>query len=142
MASSSDAGHQLERIRLIGQLPEPISHYADAVRSGNTVWISGMLPVDADGELIGGEDVVAQTEQVFRNLAAVLEHVGASFADVVKVMVFLRDVSDRAAINPVRERHFGDARPASTLVEVSGLAHPQALVEIEAVAQVSRGALL
>jgi reactive intermediate/imine deaminase len=124
-----------QRIRLDGILAEPLSHYVDAVRAGETVWISGMLALDAAGELVGGDDVVAQTEQVLSNLAVVLEHVGASFADVLKVTVFLTDIGDRATINPVRQRWFGEARPASTLVAVAALAVPGARVEIEAVAQ-------
>jgi reactive intermediate/imine deaminase len=124
----------IKRIRLADALPEPLSHYADAVRGGDTLWISGMLAFDLDGSIVGGADVVAQTEQVFRNLGLVLTHCGAGFEQVVKVVVYLIDVNARPAINEVRKRHFGDARPASTLVEVSGLAHPDALVEIEAVA--------
>jgi 2-iminobutanoate/2-iminopropanoate deaminase len=123
----------VEPIRLPDRLPEPISHYTDAVRAGDYVWISGMLGVDRDGGLADAADVVAQTEQVFENLKSVLDHVGAAFADVVKVTVFVVDMSHRAEINPVRQRFFGQARPASTLVEVSALALPEALVEIEAV---------
>ena len=66
----------------------------------------------------------------------VLKAAGCSFADVVKVTHFLLDVNDRAAINPVRQELFGEARPASTLVEVSALAVPGALLEIEAVAAI------
>jgi reactive intermediate/imine deaminase len=124
---------QIERFRLANRLPDPMSHYTDAVRAGDTVWISGMLAFDRDGELVGASDVVAQAEQIFSNLRAMLDHVGATFANVVKVVVFVTDMSHRAAINPVRERHFGPARPASTLVEVSALAHPDALLEVEAV---------
>jgi reactive intermediate/imine deaminase len=126
----------IERIRLADALPEPLSHYTDAVRGGDTLWISGMLAFDSDGSIVGGADVVAQTEQVFRNLELVLRHCGAEFENVVKVVVYLIDVSARPAINEVRKRYFGDARPASTLVEVAALAHPEALVEIEAVAHV------
>ena len=63
-------------------------------------------------------DVVAQARQVFANVGAILAAAGATFADVVKVTVFLTDVDDRAAVNTVRQEVFGDARPASTLVEV------------------------
>ena|SRR5579864_5259713 len=127
---------KIERIRLPDVLPEPMSHYTDAVRAGDTLWISGMLALDAEGSLVGGGDVVAQTEQVFRHLESVLSHCGAGFEHVTKVTVFLRDVGARPAINEVRKRYFGEARPASTLVEVSALAHPEALVEIEAVAHI------
>jgi reactive intermediate/imine deaminase len=128
----------VRRIRLAGQLAEPISHYTDGVVAGGFLYVSGMLPVDASGELVGAGDVTRQSEQVLGNVAAVLTAVGASFDDVVRVGVFLRDMADREAINTVRRRYFGDARPASTLVEVSALAHPEALVEIEAVALLPR----
>ena len=121
-----------EEIRVPG-LAEPISHYTDAVRAGDLVFISGCVPVDADGRLVPG-DVVAQTRQVFANIGAVLAASGAEFGDVVKVTVFLVDVDDRAAVNTVRREVFGAARPASTLVEVSRLAIPGARVEVEAVA--------
>jgi 2-iminobutanoate/2-iminopropanoate deaminase len=128
----------VRRIRLAGRLAEPISHYTDAVEAAGFLYISGMLPFDAAGELVGGGDVIRQTEQVLGNVAAVLAVTGASFADVVRVGVYLRDMADREAVNTVRRRYFGDARPASTLVEVSALAHPGALVEIEAVALLPR----
>ena len=125
-----------EEIRAEGQ-PEPLSHYTDAVRAeGPLLFVSGVVPVDAEGRLVGSGDVVAQSRQVFANLGAVLAVGGASFADVVKVTVFLTDVGDRARINPVRQEVFGEARPASTLVEISALAVPGAKIEVEAVAVV------
>jgi 2-iminobutanoate/2-iminopropanoate deaminase len=124
-----------EEIRVAG-LAEPISHFTDAVRAGNLLFVSGFVPVDGDGRLVGGDDVVAQVRQVFANLGAVLAAAGATFADVVKVTVYLTDIADRARINPVRQEVFGDTRPASTLVEVSALVVPGAKVEIDAVALV------
>jgi len=128
----------VRRIRLAGQLAEPISHYTDGVEAAGLLYISGMLPVNAAGELVGGADVIRQSEQVLDNVGAVLHSAGASFDDVVRVGVYVRDMADREAINTVRRRYFGDARPASTLVEVSALAHPGALVEIDAVALLPR----
>ena len=122
-----------EEIRVKGQ-PEPISHYTDAVRVGDLLFVSGCVPVDSEGRLVGGDDVVAQARQTFENVGAVLAAGGSSFADVAKVTVFLTDVDDRAKINPVRQEFFGDTRPASTLVEVSALAIPGAKIEVEAVA--------
>jgi 2-iminobutanoate/2-iminopropanoate deaminase len=124
-----------EEIRAAGQA-EPISHYTDAVRVGDLVFVSGVVPVDAEGRLVGGEDVVAQARQVFENMRAVLAAAGASFADVAKVTLFLTDVDDRASINPVRQEVFGETRPASTLVEVPRLAIPGAKIEVEAIARV------
>ena len=120
-------------IRVAGLAP-PISHYTDAVIAGDTLYISGIVPVDADGVVVGGDDVVAQTRQVLANMARVLEAAGAAPTDVVKVTIYLLDIDDRPKINPVRQEFFGAARPASTLVEVSRLAVEGALVEIEAVA--------
>jgi len=119
-------------LRVEGLAP-PISHYADAVIAGDTLYVSGIVPVDAEGNVVG-DDVVAQTRQVFATMARVLEAAGAGPADVVKVTVYLLDIDDRPWINPVRQEFFGEARPASTLVEVSRLAVDGALVEIEAVA--------
>jgi 2-iminobutanoate/2-iminopropanoate deaminase len=112
----------------------PISHYADAVRAGELLFVSGVVPVDGEGKLVGGDDVVAQAEKVFENIRAVLAAAGASPKDIVKVTVFVTDIGDRPKINPVRQRFFGETRPASTLVEVSKLAIPGAKLEVEAVA--------
>ena len=125
-----------EEIRVPGQA-EPISHYTDAVRTADLLFVSGCVPVDSKGKLVGGDDVVAQARQALENVGRVLEAAGVTFADVAKVTVYLTDVDDRPKINPVRREFFGEARPASTLVEVSRLAIPGAKVEIEAVAVVS-----
>ena len=117
----------------------PISHYADGVRAGDLLFVSGCVPVDGEGNLVGGDDVVAQTERVFENVGAVLAAAGAGPGDVVKVTLYLTDIEDRPAINPVRQRFFGETRPASTLVEVSKLAIPGAKVEVEAVAILPSG---
>jgi 2-iminobutanoate/2-iminopropanoate deaminase len=122
-----------EEIR-VPELAEPVSHYTDAVRAGDLLFVSGCIAVDGEGRLVGGDDVVAQTRQVLANLEAILAAAGASIRDVVKVTVFLTDVRDRAAVNTVREEVFGGTRPASTLVEVSKLVLDDARVEVEAVA--------
>jgi len=122
-----------EEYRVEG-MPEPISHYTDAVRAGELLFVSGIVPVDEGGRLVGGDDVVAQARAVFDSMRVVLLAAGASAGDVVKVTVFLTDVDDRALVNPVRQAFFGDARPASTLVEISRLAIPGAKIEVEAVA--------
>jgi reactive intermediate/imine deaminase len=119
-------------VRVEGLAP-PISHYTDAVVAGDTLYVSGIVPVDADGRVVG-EDVVAQARHVFAIMEQVLAAAGASPADVVKVTVYLLDIDDRPKINPVRQEFFGETRPASTLVEVSRLAVDGALLEIEAVA--------
>ena len=121
-----------EEFSVAGMAP-PISHYCDAVRFGDLLFISGIVGVDERGQVVGEGDAARQTRQLFENMKKVLDAAGASFADVLKVTVFLTDIDDRARINPVRQEFFGAARPASTLVQVSKLVRPDLRVEIEAV---------
>ena len=122
---------------MVEGLAPPISHYCDAVRFGDLLFISGVPPTDAAGRVVS-DDVAAQARQVFLNMKLVLDAAGASFADILKVTVYLLDVDDRKKINPVRQEFFGAARPASTLIGVSQLAIPGMKVEIEAVAGLRR----
>ena len=93
--------------RVEGQA-EPISHFTDAVQAGELLFVSGVVPVDRERRLVGGDDVVAQARAVFANMAEILAAAGCTFADVVKVTVFLTDVADRPLVNPVREEVFGE----------------------------------
>ena len=120
-----------EEFMIKGLMP-PISHYCDAVRWGDLLFVSGVAPVDAKGKVVS-DDAGAQTRQVFLNMKAILDAAGAVFGDVLKVTVYLTDVEDRKKINSVRKAFFGDARPASTLIGVQALAIPGMKVEIEAV---------
>jgi 2-iminobutanoate/2-iminopropanoate deaminase len=122
-----------EEIR-VDRLAEPISHFTDAVRAGNLLFVSGIVAVDGEGRLVGGNDVVAQTRHVLDNMRTVLAAAGCGFEDVAKVTIYLTDIRDRPLINPLRQKAFGDARPASTLVEVPRLAVEGAKVEIECIA--------
>jgi 2-iminobutanoate/2-iminopropanoate deaminase len=115
------------------ELSEPVSHYTDAVSFGQLLFVSGRLGIDPGSQTVP-DDVVDQARLVFAHIGRVLDAAGASFADVLKVTVFLTDINDRPKINPVRREFFGDHRPASTLVEVSRLVRPEAKVEVEAVA--------
>lgn len=128
-----------QEIRVEGAA-EPISHYTDAVRFGDLLFVSGAAAFDSDGNIVGKGDPVTQTRVILQNIRDALQAVGADMGDVLKVTVFLTDIGDRAAINPVRKEFFGDAKPASTLFEVSALAVPDMLVEIEAVAGIPEGA--
>jgi len=123
-----------EEIRVEGR-PE-LAHVADAVRARDLVFVAGILPVDSHGRLVGGDDTVEQARFVLEELRRILAAVGCASRDVVKVSVYLVDIDDRPRINPLRQSFFGDARPASTLVEVSGLAVAGARVEIDAIALV------
>jgi 2-iminobutanoate/2-iminopropanoate deaminase len=113
---------------------EPVSHFVHVVRAGQTVFVSGCVATDAQGRLVGGSDVVAQARQVHENIKACLQAAGATFADVCKVTVFLKNIADREKVNTVRREYFGAHRPASTLVEISRLVHDEYLIEIEAIA--------
>lgn len=124
-----------EEFRVAG-LAEPISHYTDAVRYGDLLFVSGVAPLDENSRLVGEGDVVMQTRQVFLNMKKILEAAGAGFEKVLKVTVYLTDVADRTKINPVRQEFFGTSRPASTLIGVSELAITGMKVEIEAVVAV------
>jgi 2-iminobutanoate/2-iminopropanoate deaminase len=127
-----------QEIRVEG-LNEPISHYTDAVRFGDLLFISGVAPLDGQGRVVGGDDVAAQARQVFKGLEAILHAAGIGFGDVLKVTVYLTDVRDRTLVNPVRQEYFGATRPASTLIGVAELAVPGMKIEIEAVAGIPQG---
>ncbi len=99
-------------------LPEPISHYTDAVVAGKTVYVSGQGALDAQGKLVGRGDVVAQTRQVLDNIAAVLKAGGSSLANAASVIVYLKTASDFAAMNEVYRQYFADGPPARTTVAV------------------------
>jgi len=122
-----------QEIRVAG-LSEPISHYTDAVRFGDLLFLSGVAPLDEHLRLVGGDDVAAQARQVFLNMERLLKAAGAGFSDILKVTVYLTDVADRPKINPIRQEFFGETRPASTLIGVKALALPGMKIEIEAVA--------
>ncbi len=105
------------------------------IEAGTLLFVSGALSMDAQRNLLGAGDMGAQTRQVLRNLQAVLTEAGASFKDVVKVTVFTKDITRFREIHDARLEFFpADHLPASTMVQVSGFVHPDALIEIEAIA--------
>lgn len=112
--------------------------YSHAVRMGDLIFVAGEVARDVHGNLVGRGDVRAQTEQVFKNLKAVLEAAGSGLDKVGKVLVLTTKLEYRPIIHEVRSRVFKEAGhlPASTLAVVSSLADPEWLVEIEAVATV------
>ena len=122
-----------EEIRVPG-MAEPISHFTHVVKAGRLVFVSGCVAMDAEGRTVGGNDVAAQARQVHENLKTCLAAAGATFAEVCKVTVFLKNVADREKVNIARREYFGAHRPASTLVEISRLVRDDLLVEIEAIA--------
>lgn len=114
--------------------PSGYSHVVDAP-AGRIIYISGQVPLDTAGQLVGEGDFEAQTRRVFENLSAALDAAGASWSDVVKLSYFLRDVGQIATVRSIRNEYVDTEHPpASTLVEVSGLFRDDVLIEIEAVA--------
>ncbi len=125
-----------EIIRPNGMLNSP--GYSHAVmKTGAPVFISGQVAQDATGALVGEGDIEAQVRQVFLNLRTVVNACGGSMDDIVKINVYVTDLSHRPAVAAARLAHFRPGfMPASTFVVVSSLADPRMLVEIEAVAMV------
>lgn len=114
--------------------PAGYSHVVEA-SAGRLVYISGQLPLEPSGELVGAGEIAAQTRQVFENLSAALAAVGASWSEVVKLNYFLVDVGQVQTVRTIRDQYVDTAQPpASTLVEVSRLVRDEALIEVEAIA--------
>ena len=113
--------------------PSAIGPYSQAVKTNGMVFCSGQIPIDpAKGEFVSN-DTAEQTEQVLRNLAAVLEAAGTSLNNVVKTTVFLADMADFAAMNEVYARYFSENKPARATVQAAGLPRG-ARVEIDCIA--------
>jgi len=121
----------IERSMVDGEVA-PFSHYCHVVRAGEHVWLSGMVGILANGDV--PEDTVEQFRIAMQTIDNCLRAAGGRPDQIVKVQVFLTDISERGAINGLRQEYFGDHRPASTLLEVSALVDPRLKVEIEAVA--------
>ena len=113
---------------------DPRPRYSQVSRFGKEVYLAGQLARDAQGNLVGTGDILAQTRQVFENIKECLEAVGASFDNVVKINVYLTDIDKQlAAVGKVRQEYFVSEPVPSTTVGVPRLADPDALVEIEAI---------
>ena len=115
--------------------PRGYTHVVEA-RAGRTIYISGQVAWDAGGRVVGEGDFAAQTRQVFENLTTALAAASAGLGDVVKITVFVVDVSQVQTFRSIRDEYFGDHPPASSLVQVSQLVLPDLLVEVEAIAVV------
>ena len=112
--------------------PAAVGPYSQAIAAGGFIFASGQIPLDVETGAIQGEDIAAQTEQIIRNISAVLSEAGSDLAHVVKTTCFLQNMADFAAFNAVYEKHF-TGKPARSCVEVSALPRG-ALAEIEVIA--------
>ena len=114
------------------QAPAAIGPYSQAVKTGNLVYTSGQIPIDPATGVIEAQDIKGQTEQVMKNLEAVLQAAGSSFERAVKTLCFLKSMDDFAAFNEVYARYF-TGKPARSCVAVAALPKG-ALVEVEVIA--------
>jgi 2-iminobutanoate/2-iminopropanoate deaminase len=115
----------------------PIGIYSNAIKVtgvADLLFVSGLVAFGPDGEVVGEGDVARQLETILDALAVLLAEAGGSLADVVKVTVFVTDMTRFDSIHEVRRRYFAPPYPASTMVEVSALVDPRLEIEVEAVA--------
>ena len=124
-------------ILLSDKVAEPFGIFSQGVKMENMVFVSGQVSKNSKGEVVGKGDIRAQTKQCLENLKHVLEAGGATLDNVVKVTVYVTDMEDLRAIHEVRAEYFKEKYPASTLVEVNGLATQGCMIEIEAIAIIS-----
>lgn len=116
--------------------PDPMEAYriAQGYRVGNLIYLSGIAAITKHGEVVGEGDFEAQGHQVFANMQDVLAAAGSDLSKVIKVTIFVTDISQFETVVALRERYFAPPYPADTIVEVKALALPQLMIEIEAVA--------
>ncbi|MBO3750663.1 RidA family protein [Streptosporangiaceae bacterium NEAU-GS5] len=121
------------------QQPEglpPANGYSHVVSfSGTLVAVSGQIPMDANGQVVGADDPAEQIRQVFRNLGVALSAAGSDFTRIVKLTIYLTDMDDLSVFRKVRDEYLDPAAPpASSLIQVKGLVNPLFRVEIDALA--------
>ncbi len=128
---TSVTAKQVPQVVATDKAPAAIGPYSQAIKLGGLLFTSGQIPLDASGQLVEG-GIEEQAHQVFRNLEAVLAAAGATFNDVVKATVFMKDMNDFATVNGIYASYFGDHKPARSAVEVARLPK-DVLVEIEVI---------
>ncbi len=129
----------MHRQNLSGNSPwEDRVGYSRAVRVGPHVWVAGTTATGDDGRIVGPGDAATQTRQALGNIRAALERAGAKLEDVVRTRMYVTRMSDQHAVGQVHSEFFGSVRPVATMVEISALADPAMLVEIEAEAFVAQ----
>ncbi len=130
-----------ERRRISSGGPwEKVAGYSRAVRVGDSVWVSGSTSAASDGSIRGVDDPGSQTRYALETVAAALKKAGASLEDVVRTRMYVTDMEQWEEVIHAHGKVFGEIRPASTIVEVTRLIHPDLLVEIEAEARLTESA--
>lgn len=117
--------------------PPPLAPYSSATRAGDTIHVSGILAVGADGATVGVGDISAQTHYVIGQIAAILNAAGATLADIAFNHIFLKNMADYAAFNDVYREYFGECPPARYCIRAD-LVKPEFLVEVAAIAYLFR----
>ncbi len=108
--------------------------YSHVVKAGNLVFIAGQIAVNSSGDVVGAGDIEAQAQQIFANLDAAMKAAGGTREDIVATTVYIINRDDLPGFRKAREQFFGNVRPTSTLLLISGLARPELLLEIQAIA--------
>jgi len=136
--STISGGKMEKRIIYTEKAPKPIGPYSQAVIAGNLIFTAGQIPIDPTTNQVVQGDIKEQTRRVLENLRAILEAVGSTFDDVVKVTIYMRDLNEFSAMNEVYSEYFKNSPPARTTVEVSRLPR-DVKIEIDLIAIVKQG---
>jgi len=110
---------------------EEIVGYSRAVRAGNLIEVTGTIAIDRDGNSVGLGDPYVQTVEIIRIAERILQEAGATLQDVIRTRIFVTDIGQWEAVGRAHRQFFGQIKPATTMVEVSALIRPEAMVEIE-----------
>ena len=126
----------VRRLSRVEGVAPPRGAYSQVTVAGSAVHVAGQVPVDGNGDPVGIDDFLAQARQAYSNLGAVLAAVGCGWQDVLKLTVYLTDMANLAEASRAREEVIDpESYPASTVVEISGLADPAWMIEVEAIAR-------
>lgn len=123
----------IEYINGIASAPKAVGPYSQAVKTGNLMFLSGQIPLVPETGELAGDSIEVQTEQVLKNILAVLKSQDLHFADVAKATIFLTDLSNFKTVNGIYEKWLGDSKPARSTIQVAGLPLG-ANIEIEMIA--------
>jgi enamine deaminase RidA (YjgF/YER057c/UK114 family) len=115
---------------------EEIVGYSRAVRVGNLIEVTGTIAIDGDGNSVGVDDPYAQTMEIIRIAERIIHEAGGRLEDVIRTRIFVTDIGQWEAVGKAHREFFGEIRPATTMVEVSALIRPEAMVEIEFTAMI------
>ena len=111
----------MKKIIITPQAPAPIGPYSQAIKAGNTLYVSGQIPINAENGKLVSDDIASETDQVMKNIRAILNAAGMDFGDVVKCSIFVTDMRDFSIVNAAYEKYFDNEPPSRETVEVAAL---------------------